>query len=123
METIKKKVVNTNFSKIKSRYFFVKTEGSFSRVRLRDILFISSKGQDSLISMRDKTILINSSLNKIHGQLRIFGFAKCHKNYVIQITKIDIVDSNNNKLITQERVIPIGRKYKKDFMQKLNRIK
>lgn len=61
---------------------------------------------------------ILKSLKALEEQLDSFCFARVHKSYLFNMQYITEVEGNKIFLYGQENAVPIGRKYKKRFMER-----
>ena len=61
--------------------------------------------------------LVSKTLKYFEDMLREKGFARIHKSYIINTSKIDKISGNQVYLI-DKTIIPIGRTYKDDFLNR-----
>jgi DNA-binding LytR/AlgR family response regulator len=45
------------------------------------------------------------------------GFLRVHKSFIVSVSKIK--SFNSERVVTERRKIPVGRHYRKDFMEKM----
>ena len=97
---------------------FIKDKGVYNKYKFEDILYIKSDHVYLEINMKNnKKVIIRSSLNDVIDKLSD-KFIRVHRSYIvntyylleIEIASLKIENSN----------IPIGKKYRKDILEKLN---
>ncbi len=69
------------------------------------------------VIMKDKEILILDSLKNWEEKLKYFNFIRIHRSYVISIDKVNKVSGNH--VFIDNNVIPIGKKFKNSFLEKI----
>uniref|UniRef100_UPI00355976A5 LytR/AlgR family response regulator transcription factor n=2 Tax=Hyphomonas atlantica TaxID=1280948 RepID=UPI00355976A5 len=83
------------------------------KIMLSEILFLKSENVYVEIHIAgNERIVTRSSLKKIH-ELLDENFIQVHRSYIVNISKIDVRESNQLKLGQFD--IPIGDKYKKEL--------
>lgn len=95
--------------------------GVYSRFPLNEILYISSLRKIITIHMKGTNYETSRySLKKLMEMLPK-NFVQCHKQYIISIDKISHYDRSNQavNLINVSTPIPVGRKYKNDFEERI----
>lgn len=99
---------------------FVKDKGVFSKVFFNDILYLKSAHVYVEVVLKDKqTQVIRTSLNEITEKMNK-KFIRVHRGYVINLDYLEQID--NNSLRLNKEVIPIGKKYRENLLEKINLI-
>ncbi|MDX1585507.1 MAG: LytTR family DNA-binding domain-containing protein [Balneolaceae bacterium] len=102
------------------RYAFVKVDKTLHRVDFSDIKYIESD-KDYVKIVRDgENLMLLQTLKHWENMLPDRNFARVHKSYIVNIARIDKIIGNQIKI--GDAVIPIGRYYKQDFMDKIEPI-
>lgn len=102
------------------RYAFVKVDKTLHRVDFNDIRYIESD-KDYVNIVRDgENLMLLQTLKHWLNMLPDQNFARVHKSYIVNISRIDKIIGNQIKI--GDAVIPIGRYYKQDFMEKIEPI-
>ena len=99
---------------------YVKSNYQLKKVKLNDILWLKSDGNYCIIQTYTKRYVMKISLTKIKTYLPEERFVQIQKSYLAQISKIDSVDTSNNKVTIDNNDLPLGRKYKKDLLNILD---
>ncbi len=110
----------SNETKSESRKeIFIKSGYEHLRIEISDILFIHSDSDYTEIVTANKKYLSSETLLYWIGYLASSNFARTHKSYLVNISKIKKLSGNQIHLSDSIR-IPIGRAYKEEFMRRLN---
>ncbi len=101
-------------------YAFVKVDKTLHRVDFADIVFIESDKDYVKIIMNENKLMLLQTLKHWEQMLPDQGFARVHKSYIVNISRIDKITGNRIKM--GSHTIPIGRHYKQDFLDKIEPI-
>lgn len=114
----------------RNKYIPVKlNSGEVQMLFLQDILYISSNRnllQYHLIS--GSYIPVREKLNDVESKLSPYSFIRIHKQYIVNMNKIQRLDTSREGSVTllSGRTLPIGRKYRetaliqyKEFMRSI----
>ncbi len=96
---------------------FIKSGYEYIKITVEDILYIKSDADYTEIFLPNKKHLSSEPLRYWLENLDNNQFMRIHKSYIINITKIEKVASNQ-VFLTDEIVVPIGRAYKESFAEK-----
>lgn len=104
-------------------YLFVKTDGknNFEKVYIKDIAYIEGLKNYVAIHANGKQIITYNTLKSIEDYLPTDDFIKTHKSYIVSLAHIQKTDSLC--VYINEKAIPIGDTYKKDFFEKIQAYK
>lgn len=102
------------------RYAFVKADKTLHRVDFDDIKYIESDKDYVKIVKKGENLMLLQTLKHWQNMLPDNKFSRVHKSYIVNIARIDKIVGNQIKI--GEAVIPIGRYYKQDFMDKIEPI-
>lgn len=94
---------------------FIKDRSVLCKVPLEEIFFIEADGNYSIIFTEKKKFVLKTSLKKMLDELPARKFFQVHRNFAVQIEKIEKIDTGAGEIIIMEHAIPLGRKYK-DFL-------
>lgn len=78
----------------KTDHIFIKTENSFIRVSLSDILFLHADRSYCNIVTDDKTYVQSLSMNHVFEQINNEDFIRIHRSYVVNIHKVAAIEGN-----------------------------
>ncbi|MDZ7806252.1 MAG: LytTR family DNA-binding domain-containing protein [Gracilimonas sp.] len=94
----------------------VKTDGKLYRVLHDDILFVESQGDYLTLHTADKNFTFHHSLKDLFRILPADQFCRVHRSYIVSLSKIEFLEGNRLKI--GDELIPIGKSYKEDFLQR-----
>lgn len=96
---------------------FVKIGYEHIRIAFEDIFYLAADGDYCEVFLPEKKYLSSESMKKWMEYLEQEDFYRIHKSYVVNIQKIKKVSGNQVHLIN-DNILPIGRTYREDFMEK-----
>lgn len=96
---------------------FIKSGYEHIRIAVEDIIYIKSDADYSEIFMPNKKYLSSEPLRKWLDVLDNQHFARVHKSYIVNTSRIVKVIGNQMYMVN-EAVVPIGRAFKDDFTEK-----
>lgn len=96
---------------------FIKSGYEHIRISLDDLIYIKSDADYSELFLPGKKYLSSEPLRKWLETLDTDQFARVHKSYIVNTARIAKV-VGNQLYMSNEEVIPIGRAYKDDFVEK-----
>lgn len=100
-------------------FMFVKADYENVKLNYSDILYIEGLKDYVKIHTTDhKYILTLISLIKLEQNLATKGFARIHRSYIINIKHVKSIQKN--KVIIDDKRIPISESYKTAFFEKIN---
>ena len=104
-------------------YIFIKTDGknNFEKVYIKDIRYIEGLKNYVVIHLKDSEIITNNTLKSIEEYLPKDQFVKTHKSYIISMQHIHKTDSLS--VYIDDKALPIGDTYKKDFFNRVHKLK
>jgi two-component system LytT family response regulator len=101
-------------------HIFVKSEYKLVRINLADIDYIESMHEYVRIHLSSgKPVMTLLSLKAIEEQLPAPGFLRVHRSYIVNSSKIKIIE--RNRIVFDKVHIPVSDQYKQAFQEFLNR--
>jgi len=105
----------------KSNRIWVKHALGFVAIRPIDILYVKGHKYGSSLCFCDKfnfnktrTILSKNTITLFEEELKIYGFIRCHRNYLVNSLIIDSYSSNESAVFLNENIkIPVSKRRKK----------
>ncbi|MBL4709707.1 MAG: response regulator transcription factor [Flavobacteriales bacterium] len=97
---------------------FIKSGHELIKIKLENVLYIKSDTDYTALFLHDKKYLSSESLRYWEEHLDKNQFARTHKSYVVNISKIEKL-SGSQLHLNNKTVIPIGRVYKEGFMERI----
>ncbi len=105
---------------ISQEYLFIKKKKSLKKVALTDILYIEVENRYCNIITEKEKFVIQISLTKILELLDKNKFIQTHRNFIINIDKIEeIILADNLIIVKGNHKINLSDTYK-DFLKKMN---
>lgn len=99
---------------IEKSFIFIKSEKITYKIDYKDIQFIETVGDYIKIITQEKVVMAYHSLKYMEDILPEKDFPRVHKSFIISISKIKNIEGNMIRIGTA--TIPIGRTYRKNFM-------
>jgi DNA-binding LytR/AlgR family response regulator len=105
------------YEKLQSDDIFVKVDKKYIRLAINDILYIENMSDYVKIFTKNKVYIVHSTMKSLDERLG-GNFFRVHRSYLVNLSKIQDVDENN--LIVGDKVIPLSRRVRAEFLEKLN---
>jgi len=91
------------------------------RLPLHSILYIEACNNNIKIVTVNETYMPTMTMNTIRDLLPTTGFIRVHKSFIVATGKIK--SFNGEQVIIGGKQIPVGRNYRKDFLEKMGALK
>ncbi|MBY0753915.1 LytTR family DNA-binding domain-containing protein [Clostridium sardiniense] len=104
-------IINSN-----EEFYEINKNGSKLLLKLNDIYYLEVEHRKINVYKKDDVINYYEKLENVERDLEEKGFKRCHRSYVINISKIKELKSNEIRLLNGQ-VIPIGRKYRESLKE------
>ena len=104
-------------------FLFVKIGSVLHKLDLREILWISSKGNYITINTKSKGHIVKMSLRKVLQFLPLEFFVQVHRSYIVQKSYITRIDMGLNEVYIEQTPVPLGRKFKENLLEQLKLLK
>ena len=98
--------------------FFIKRGSQLIKVLTENIFWVQAMDNYVIIQSNSDQFIIHSTMKDIESKLPSALFARVHRSYIVNISKIQMLDEND--VIISEKSIPIGKSYKDGFKQRLS---
>jgi hypothetical protein len=102
--------------------FYIKHNNKLLKVKQQDILAIMADGNYCVIITSQRRHAVKISLRRIKMKLSGLLFRQIHRNYIVQIPKIESVDLSSGEVSLCGENYPIGGSFRQDLMDSLERI-
>ncbi len=106
-----------NLPTIANQSIVVNSNKVLHQIIINDILFVEAFGDYIKIHTTEKVVVVNNSLSNFLKELPSEQFARCHKSFVVNKNLINVVEGNTIHI--EKLSIPIGLKYKAEFLANL----
>lgn len=101
-------------------FTFIKVDKTLQKVDFEDIWYIESDRDYVKIVMENNSFMHLQTLKHWMSLLPDDRFVRVHKSFIINIQKVEKIVGNRIEI--GDEIIPIGRHYKQDFMDKIETI-
>lgn len=102
---------------LSTKQIFVRHNGAIKPLDPNDILYVEASDNYATFYATDEKYVVTQTLKKIEEELVDSGFCRIHKTYLINLSKIDLIE--HSVVFIGGRPLPIGKVYRKDFMQSI----
>ena len=113
-ELVKVKEENTTGDEKSKDYVYIKSGTELHRVNINEILFVKGAGNYVVFITNEKNIMSLLTMKEVLELLPQDQFIRIHKSHIINMNRIDVVETD--KVIIDKNEIYIGDAYKQDFM-------
>ncbi|MGB3183490.1 MAG: LytTR family transcriptional regulator DNA-binding domain-containing protein [Cyclobacteriaceae bacterium] len=96
---------------------FVRDKGQLVKINCHDILWIEASDNYTYIKTTEKKYLVCSTLKKVSGKICCPFLHRIHRSYLVNMDRIAGISESH--VIIKDFKLPIGKTYRKGFMQKL----
>ena len=108
-------------SRAQNDFIFLRVDKVEHKVLFSDMRYIEGYGNFVKVYTKSKMILVAGTMAAIEERLPGDVFLRVHKSYVVSIKKIDTIEGNMIRI--GEKVIPIGKTYKRDVERMIEKYK
>ena len=98
-------------------FTFIKFDGKIHKIDFDDLLYAEAKGNNVKIACAKFTLLPTMTLANLEEQLPVSKFIRIHRSFVVNKSKIRLIEGNRVFIDTFE--IPIGSHYREVFLKEL----
>lgn len=107
MLSVQNEVVNVEYKQVRQT------------IDISEIEYIEAREWLSIVYTSDRNIICAERLKDLQTAFTKYGFIRCHKGYIVNMSKILTTNSRNIFLLSGT-IIPIGRAYKEMVKRQLN---
>lgn len=103
-------------------HIYTKVGNKLRKVKLDDILYIEVEGKYSALQVNDRKYNVKASLKDLLHKLPPNRFVRVSRNFVVNLNRIQHIDTFQYTIKVGEVEIPISRTYKEELMRHINLI-
>lgn len=103
-------------------HIYTKVGNKLRKVKLDDILYIEVEGKYSALQVNDRKFNVKASLKDLLHKLPPNRFVRVSRNFVVNLNRIQHIDTFQYTIKVGEVEIPISRTYKEELMRHINLI-
>jgi len=99
-------------------YVFIKSNSTLIKIAIKEILWLEALGDYVTINTSEKKYTIHSTMKSIEKKLPPQVFIRVHRSFIVSLDNITSID--DNAIVINKQLIPIGAIYKENLTKKLN---
>ncbi|WP_341228604.1 LytTR family DNA-binding domain-containing protein [uncultured Arcticibacterium sp.] len=111
---------NPKETEVADNDIFIKSEKKHIRLSVDDIVYVENLSDYVKICTKSNVHIVHATMKSL-GEKLGDDFFRVHRSFLVNLNKVKDVDDNN--LIAGGREIPISRRTKTEFLEKLNILK
>ncbi len=104
---------------LSSDHIFVKADRKLFRLELNEIQYIEAMKDYVMIHTRDKKLMVAMNIKTIFNQLPSTDFVRINKSFVVNLNKVESVDSHWVTIAGFE--MPLGASFKDDLLERIRK--
>jgi DNA-binding LytR/AlgR family response regulator len=94
---------------------YIKSEGKILKFDIDDLLYAEAQGNNVKVVTAQNTVMTTITLSAFEEQLPPSGFVRVHRSFIINKSKIRVIEGNRILIGTFE--VPIGSNYRENFLK------
>jgi DNA-binding LytR/AlgR family response regulator len=117
------KVINLSSSAVQSSNsddLFVKLNSRYVKIPCNEVLWIEAIGDYVEIHTNEKKYTAHTTMKALEKKLPLNDFVRVHRSYIVRTGSI--VEIEDNTLVVNKKLIPIGKSYRDALLKNLNLI-
>jgi two-component system LytT family response regulator len=95
-------------------YMFTKSNGKLEKISFDEILFVEGMENYVAIHLKDKKLVVHSTIKALLEKLPARQFLQTHKSYVVAVDKIDSIDGNT--LYVKGKQVPVSKYLREEVL-------
>jgi two-component system response regulator LytT len=107
-------------SPISSEYIYVKSNSKLVKVQNSNIIFVEALKDYVIIHTEKERFTIHSTMKDIEKKLPQKIFMRVHRSFILNLNKINSIDSSIVIIENSDKKIPIGGSYRESLFKRLN---
>jgi DNA-binding LytR/AlgR family response regulator len=107
-------------SPISSEYIYVKYNSKLVKVQNSNIIFVEALKDYVIIHTEKERFTIHSTMKDIEKKLPEKTFMRVHRSFILNLNKINSIDSSIVIIENSDKKIPIGGSYRESLFKRLN---
>ena len=102
------------------KQLFFKSGSQLLKINLEELLYVEALGDYVRLITDNEKHTILATMKAVTDKLALFGFARVHKSYIVNLNRLTKVSAT--KVLVNEKEIPVGRVYKTSFKEHINKL-
>ncbi|MEM6830842.1 MAG: response regulator transcription factor, partial [Bacteroidota bacterium] len=96
---------------------FIREKNAILPLDLNEVLYIEASDNYSIFQLPEKQHVVSQTLKAIENILTNQGYCRIHKTFLVNLRKIDRIE--HSVVFVNDTPLPIGKAYKKSFLDRL----
>ncbi|MCS6904778.1 MAG: LytTR family DNA-binding domain-containing protein [Bacteroidia bacterium] len=97
---------------------FVKHQSRYIKIPTHELLWIEAIGDYVELHTAHKKYIVHTTMKAIEKKLPANEFLRVHRSYIVRLDAISEIEDNT--LVIEKKLIPIGKSYRNQLMKNLN---
>ncbi|MCM1088573.1 MAG: LytTR family DNA-binding domain-containing protein [Muribaculaceae bacterium] len=110
ISVVSKAILEVKKNKASEKHMLIKAAGVYRNINVADILYAESDGRKVVLHMKTEVLEFYEKMEELEQKLGE-GFYRCHRSYLVALSKIRGYDSTSIVLSNGERIYLAKRKY------------
>jgi DNA-binding LytR/AlgR family response regulator len=98
-------------------YFFVKSDSKFEKVFYKDVLYVESLQNYTIIHTAERKLIAYLTLSGLESQLPKEQFIKVHKSFIISVPAVSSIEGN--EITIGNSKIPVSRNLREEVLKQI----
>lgn len=100
-----------------TKKIFIRHNGAMVPLVPDEILYVEASDNYAIFYTAAKQFVVTQTLKSVEDQLSGDDFCRIHKTYLINLSKIDLIE--HSVVFINGKALPIGKVYKKDLLENI----
>lgn len=124
IDKVEKRTRNVSRQNAGGNEIFIKKNSTLVRLKYDEILWIEALENYVIFNTFKDKYTIHFTMKAIEQKLPSEKFTRVHRSYIVNTSRIEVIEDNSVVLKTEEsaKSIPIGKSYKEKLMKDINLI-
>ncbi len=102
---------------------FLRTGGQLTKISIAEICCIEVQDKEVLVHLENETLQVRHALKDFKNQLPEKQFFQIHRSFIINLSKIKQIDPTAQQVTIGNKIIPISKNFRKEFLEALPTLK
>lgn len=103
------------------QHLFLRLEDEYKRLPIEDIYWLEADGEHTKIGLRKDVLLVSTRIKQFQDNIEQTPLIRVHRSFIVNVNHIDQFQDDTVKV--NNKVIPISRSNKGEFMRAANFVK
>lgn len=100
---------------LKKGYLFLYSDKKYVQVKMSSILYLEASGNYSKVVTQSETIMVREKISNMLEKLSSEEYIQVHKSFAVAKSHIKSVEGN--RILIDDKIIPIGKYYKSNIIK------